>query len=73
MSAIRHRLAHRLPFLVVVSLLVLSPFALGQPAEDYYAGEQDYQDYADPYGQQDNLYADYAAHQQEKLSGGGGG
>ena len=71
---VRHRLVH-LPFLVVASLLLLSPAAiLGQP-EDYYggAGGEDYQDYTDPYGQQDNLYADYAAHQQEKLSGGGGG
>ena len=73
---IRHRFV-RLPLLVVASLLlVLSPVAiLGQP-EDYYGaggGGEDYQDYTDPYGQQDNLYADYAAHQQDKLSSGGGG
>lgn len=74
---IRHRFV-RLPILMVASLwLVLSPLAtLGQP-EDYYGagggGGEDYQDYTDPYGQQDNLYADYAAHQQDKLSSGGGG
>mmetsp|Transcript_19345 Transcript_19345/g.33190 ORF Transcript_19345/g.33190 Transcript_19345/m.33190 type:complete len:122 (-) Transcript_19345:228-593(-) len=32
---------------------------------------QDYQDYADGY-EQDNLYQDYAAKQQEKVDGGGG-
>jgi hypothetical protein len=36
-------------------------------------GGGDYQDYADPYNNQDSLYADYAAHQQEKAGGGGGG
>ena len=32
---------------------------------------QDYQDYADGY-EQDNLYENYAAKQQEKVDGGGG-
>jgi hypothetical protein len=33
---------------------------------------QDYQDYADGY-ENDNLYENYAMHQQEKEMGGGGG
>jgi len=33
---------------------------------------QDYQDYADGYEQQDNLYENYAMKQQEKGEGGGG-
>ena len=33
---------------------------------------QDYQDYADGYEQQDNLYENYAMKQQEKVEGGGG-
>jgi hypothetical protein len=32
----------------------------------------DYQDYADPYAQPDNLYADYAATKMEGAGGGGG-
>ena len=40
-------------------------------AQDYqYGGESNYQDYAD--GQDDNLYANYAAKQQEKAVGAGG-
>ena len=42
-------------------------------AQDYggqYGGESNYQDFAD--GQDDNLYADYAAKQQEKAVGAGG-
>lgn len=33
---------------------------------------QEYQDYADGYEQQDNLYENYALKQQEKGEGGGG-
>jgi hypothetical protein len=32
-----------------------------------------YQDYADPYTQPDNLYADYAAQKMDAAGGGGGG
>ena len=64
--------------LVLLLSICLSPkHAVVVRAQDYYTGEdgagEDYQDYADPYGQQDDLYADYAAHQQEKVHGGGGG
>lgn len=59
--------------LLLLVLLLSATTTRAQSAEDYYAGD-DYQDYADPYGgPQDNLYADYAAHQQEKMAGGGGG
>ena len=36
---------------------------------DYQGDYQDYQDYADGYAQQDNLYANYAMKQQEKAVG----
>jgi len=50
----------------LVGLLVTATFALNSA--------QDYQDYPDNgYGEQDNLYADYAMKQQEKVDGGGGG
>eukprot|EP00560_Eucampia_antarctica_P005411 CAMPEP_0197836550 /NCGR_PEP_ID=MMETSP1437-20131217/29354_1 /TAXON_ID=49252 ORGANISM="Eucampia antarctica, Strain CCMP1452" /NCGR_SAMPLE_ID=MMETSP1437 /ASSEMBLY_ACC=CAM_ASM_001096 /LENGTH=213 /DNA_ID=CAMNT_0043442819 /DNA_START=68 /DNA_END=709 /DNA_ORIENTATION=- len=37
------------------------------------SASQDYREYADEYGQQDNLYADYAIKQQNKGADGGGG
>lgn len=65
-----------------VLLLLFAAFSHAQEiyAEDGgYGGYNDqggygenYQDYADPYGQDDNLYADYAARQEMKESGGGG-
>ena len=40
---------------------------------DYGNGESSYQDYADPYTQPDNLYADYAATKMEGISSKGKG
>ena len=54
---------HRL--LLVISYLLL---AVAQQGE-----YPDYQDFAGDYGQNDNLYHDYASRQQEKEIGGGGG
>jgi len=67
---------HLLALLIVLLSICLSPKHAVVRAQDYYGDDgagEDYQDYADPYGQQDDLYADYAAHQQEKVQGGGGG
>jgi len=54
----------------ILLLLLLLQASSGQAQQrdygDYDGGGDDYQDYADPYSQQDNLYADYVAHQQEK-------
>ena len=78
MHTIRRRFALFIS-LLVASLLIASPTTTRAQSEtDYYAaagpGGDEYPDYGDdPYSQQDNLYADYAAHQQEKLTGGGGG
>lgn len=64
---------------VPVVLILFSAVSTLAQSPDYgydegEAGGEYYQDYADPYGQQqDNLYADYASHQNEKLQGGGGG
>ena len=46
--------------LIIATILVLTS------AQDY---QPDYQDYADSYQNQDNLYADYAMKQQEKAVG----
>lgn len=52
-------------------LFVLAVVVWGQAHQDDYP---DYQDYAnDDYGSQDNLYYDYAARQEEKSIGTGGG
>jgi hypothetical protein len=40
---------------------------------DYGNGDSSYQDYADPYTQPDNLYADYAATKMEGAGNKGGG
>lgn len=40
---------------------------------DYGSGESSYQDYADPYTQPDNLYADYAATKMEGIASKGKG
>jgi len=58
------RLQHAIYF-YMISFSTLSQSVIGQ----------DYQDYGDDYGQQDNLYADYAAKKEQKVgnSGGGGG
>mmetsp|Transcript_18153 Transcript_18153/g.21736 ORF Transcript_18153/g.21736 Transcript_18153/m.21736 type:complete len:265 (-) Transcript_18153:295-1089(-) len=56
----------------LVCLLVTATFALNS-AQDY---DRDYREYPDNNGyggEQDNLYADYAMKQQEKVEGGGGG
>ena len=50
---------------LITSLALVAIKAYGQ---DY----QDYQDYADGYAEHDNLYENYAMHQQEKEVGGGG-
>jgi hypothetical protein len=50
---------------LITSIAAVVVSASGQ---DY----QDYQDYADGY-EHDNLYENYAMHQQEKEMGGGGG
>jgi hypothetical protein len=52
---------------IAPSLLLLLGTASAQHAD--YA---DYQEYADDYGQEDSLYHDYAARQQEKEVTGGG-
>lgn len=51
---------------VLLTLSVVSAQGYDQGYEGY---GDDYQDYADPHGQQDNLYADYAAHQHDKTEG----
>lgn len=48
-----------------LGLLLAAVFTL-TTAQDY---QPDYQDYADSYENQDNLYADYAMKQQEKVEG----
>jgi hypothetical protein len=53
--------------LLLAILSMATPSSLAQ--DDY----QDYQDYANDYANQDNLYTDYAQKQQEKAVGGGGG
>jgi hypothetical protein len=59
---------------VFVSWQLLASLGSAQEYEQGgYEDYESYQDYADPYGQQDNLYADYAAHQQVKETGGGNG
>ena len=45
-------------------LATIISIGFSQEYQDY-----DYQDYADGYGQQDNLYADYAMKQQDKAVG----
>jgi hypothetical protein len=60
-------------------LTVLSMVCLAQQADydyggnDYGSGESTYQDYADPYTQPDNLYADYAATKMEGIASKGKG
>jgi len=61
----------------LVCLLVTATFAIHSSAQNY---DRDYQEYPDNNGgggygggEQDNLYADYAMKQQEKVDGGGGG
>jgi hypothetical protein len=53
-------------FLLLVACLTLTGIATGQQYDQDYP---EYQEYADN-GAQDNLYADYAAHQQDKQGGG---
>ncbi len=50
------------------NLITITAIALCVNSQEY---SQDYQDYADGYAQQDNLYANYAAKQQHKQGGGG--
>jgi hypothetical protein len=66
---------------VLFFLLLLSSSSSSRAQEAGYAAEDggadrregdSYRDYADPYGQPDSLYADYAAHQQDKVAGAGG-
>ena len=52
--------------LVVSSYVMLSSLAAAQGGYDDYADYQEYQDYNGDYGQQDNLYHDYAERQQSK-------
>jgi len=64
--------------LLVLLLLAAVLHAQETYADDGYGYDQggygeSYQDYADPYSQEDNLYADYANRQEAKEVGGGGG
>ena len=52
--------------LVLTSCVMLSSLAAAQGGYDDYADYQEYQDYNGDYGQQDNLYHDYAERQQSK-------
>ena len=52
-----------------VALTVLSPTCLRAQSGNY----QNYDEYADEYAPQDNLYTDYSTKQQQKLAPGGGG
>jgi hypothetical protein len=54
-------------FLLLVACLGLTGIVTGQQYDQDYP---EYQEYADDNGAQDNLYANYAAHQQEKQGGG---
>lgn len=54
---------------VVFLVLAASVIIRGQQYEEY----PEYQDYADDYGQEDNLYQAYAERQEQKVAGGGGG
>jgi hypothetical protein len=53
------------------SLLLLVVACLAVTGQQYDQDYPEYQEYADDNGAADNLYADYAAHQQDKQGGGG--
>jgi hypothetical protein len=55
-------------FLLLVAMLAAAGVVTGQQYDQDYP---EYQEYADDNGAADNLYADYAAHQQDKQGGGG--
>jgi hypothetical protein len=55
-------------FLLLVACLALTGIVTGQQYDQDYP---EYQEYADNENGADNLYADYAAHQQDKQGGGG--
>jgi hypothetical protein len=53
--------------------LTLNGFVSFVEGQGNYNGYEDYRDYADDYAQQDNLYSNYAAKQEQKTTGGSGG
>jgi hypothetical protein len=56
----------------IIVIATIASIAQGQQYAEEGGYGEDYQDYADGYAQQDNLYADYAAKQQEKEAGASG-